>query len=323
VRLLVWAWALGTGLAVGGEAGRVLLGTNFHVVDAGKVYRGAQPTGEILAELVSGYHIRTVVNLRGCSDACDWYLEESRATQRLGLQQEDVNFSSGRLPSATEVRRLVEVLDHAEYPLFLHCRRGADRTGMAAAVYLLLETDTTFATARKQLSWRYGHVSARRTGLLDRFIDLYADWLRDHGVEHTRAHFRQWLMNEYRGGGACYVFESVTCAGGNPRAGRPIKFDVRVRNTGTNTWRLRPGRTAGIQLGYTVWDDQDQMMSDGFWGLFDAEVAPGEAIDLAVVVPPLPRPGRYRLLLDMVDAQHGWFYQVGSEPYEEEWIVRE
>jgi hypothetical protein len=33
--------------------------------------------------------------------------------------------------------------------------------------------------------------------------------------------------------------------------------------------------------------------------------------------------GRYRLLVDMVDEQQSWFFQVGSEPLEEELDVIE
>ena len=40
------------------------------------------------------------------------------------------------------------------------------------------------------------------------------------------------------------------------------------------------------------------------------------------VVPPLA-PGRHRLRIDLFDEGHAWFYQVGSNPLEQELIVRE
>src|SRR5260370_4717054 len=143
-------------LILGAEAGRVVLGFNFHTVVSGKVYRGAQPAADDLEAIIPRYHIQTVINLRGSCDPSPWYQEECRTTQKWGVSQEDICFSAGRLPSVGEVRRLAEVLDGSAYPVLFHCRRRADRAGFASALYLLLETDATLAQARRQLSLRYG-----------------------------------------------------------------------------------------------------------------------------------------------------------------------
>ena len=58
-------------------------------------------------------------------------------------------------------------------------------------------------------------------------------------------------------------------------------------------------------------------------GLFEKTVTPGEAVDLTLVVPPSHKAGHYRLFVDMIDPRHGWFYQTGSEPLEEELDIRE
>jgi hypothetical protein len=55
----------------------------------------------------------------------------------------------------------------------LHCKSGADRTGLAAGVWLLLQ-GRDVAEAAAQLSWRFGHVKAARTGILDAFFAAYA-----------------------------------------------------------------------------------------------------------------------------------------------------
>jgi protein tyrosine phosphatase (PTP) superfamily phosphohydrolase (DUF442 family) len=296
--------SVGLVLVLGAEAGRVLLGSNFHTVVSGMVYRGAQPDLAELENLVSRYHIQTVINLRGTCEPLDWYREESRAVQRLGVSQEDICFSAGRLPSVSEVRRLVEVLDGSVYPVFIHCRRGSDRTGLASAVYLLLKTDATLAQALGQLNFRYGHLALGRTGYLDSFFDLYRAWLA--GREHTPALFRHWLLEEYRAGGRSFTVESLVPET-ESRAGRPCGFSLRVRNTGNITWKMRPGSTAGFRLGIEIRDDQERNLPMKYWGLRDGEVGPGQAIDLRFVVPRFPAPGRYRILIDMVDPTHGWF----------------
>jgi protein tyrosine phosphatase (PTP) superfamily phosphohydrolase (DUF442 family) len=191
-RPLRWLWRLGLVamlVFVGYEVGRRLFGANFHAVIPGRVYRGAQPTPRTIEELAKGYGVRTIINLRGCGLPLDWYEKETQAVQRLGMDQEDVCFSAVRLPSSLELRRLVEVLDRAAYPVYLHCRRGADRTGMAAVIVMLLQSEATLAEARQQLGIRYGHVALGQTRVLDRFIDLYEDWLNSRDVATIRPRF--------------------------------------------------------------------------------------------------------------------------------------
>ena len=98
---------------------------------------------------------------------------------------------------------------------------------------------------------------------------------------------------------------------------------VRVGNTGLRPWRLRPEANTGVHAGFIVCDAQDRWVAEGRSGLFDAVVEPGRSIDLTVVVPPLGKPGHYRLIVDMVDEQQCWFFQTGSEPLERELEVGE
>src|SRR5437764_3788361 len=103
-------------LPFGAEAYRVMFGSNFHAVVPGRIYRCSQPSAQALDRLIAEHGIRTVINLRGSCDPFPWYLDEARATHRHNVSQEDICFSAGRLPAVPELRRLVEVLDHTEYP---------------------------------------------------------------------------------------------------------------------------------------------------------------------------------------------------------------
>src|SRR5262245_39938700 len=199
--LVLRGCVLGLGVALAAEIVRVMLGSNFHAVIPGRVYRCSQQSGAGLAKVVRARDVRTVVNLRGCNPTVPWYLEEARATRELDICQEDICFSAGRLPSVHEVRRLVEVLDHTEYPILLHCRRGADRTGLVSAIVLLLQTDTPLARARRQLGLRYGHVAVGRPAFLNLFLEQYEGWLGEQGLAHSRAAFRRWLTQDYRPAG--------------------------------------------------------------------------------------------------------------------------
>src|SRR5262249_56457842 len=81
-------------LPAGAEAYRVVFGSNLHAVVPGQIYRCSQPSDGDLERAVAAYGVRTVVNLRGCSDPLEWYVEEARATHRLGVSQEDLWFSA-------------------------------------------------------------------------------------------------------------------------------------------------------------------------------------------------------------------------------------
>jgi hypothetical protein len=308
-------------LAATVEAGRVLALGNVHVVVPGRVYRCGQPSAAGLERLVRAYHVRTVINLRGCANPFPWYLDECRVTERLDIAQEDICFSAGRLPAVHELHRLIEVLDRCEYPVLFHCQRGADRTGLTAAIVLLLQTDTSYERARWQLGLRYGHLALGRPANLDWFFDLYERWLREHRLTHSRAAFRHWAEHEYCPGPCRCRLEWLNRPAVVP-AGRPLALHVRAHNTSADPWRLTPGSNAGIHLMSNLFDDHDRFLGTGRAGQFHAEVPPGGSIDLTLALPAL-RPGHYHLQLDMIDEQQCAFYQTGSEPLEEELDVRE
>jgi hypothetical protein len=303
------------------EPVRVLVGSNSHEVLPGKVYRCAQPSPAALEDAIVKQQIRTVVNLRGCCAGFDWYLDESRVTHRHHVAQEDICLSAGRLPSSAEMRRLADVLEHSEYPLLLHCRRGADRTGLAAAVVLLWHEEIALDAACRQLGLRYGHIELGRPAHLDLFFDLYRDWLKGQGQAHRCDLFRHWLRHEYSAGPFRAGIEWLGSAPSSIARGEPHTLRVRAKNLGVKPWHFRAGSYAGVHIGVHVWDALDRHLLYEKSGLRDAEVLPGGTIDLTLLVPALQTPGRYRLMIDLVDERHGWFYQMGSEPLEAEFVV--
>lgn len=312
---------LGLVLALLVEAGRVMFGPNIHTVLPGRVYRCAQLSAPRLEKLIHTYGIRTVVNLRGFSAPLPWYLAETTATHALNVSQEDISFSAGRIPPVHEFRRLVRVLDETEYPILLHCRQGADRTGVAAAVVLLLQTDQPLAQARRQLGLRYGHVALDRAAYLDHFLDLYAAWLGRQDIEHSPAAFRRWVDEDSFPGECQSEFQLLAM----PRpvsVHTPFGVQVRVRNHGLETWHFSPNNTAGHHLVFVLSDMLNHEVTSGRSGLFDAAVGPGEQINLTVPLPGLA-PGQYQLRVDMLEEKHCWFSQAGSEPLEVELVVHE
>jgi protein tyrosine phosphatase (PTP) superfamily phosphohydrolase (DUF442 family) len=300
------------------EAVRVFALTNKHTVIPGLVYRTAQLDAADLAGFIRAKNIKTVVNLRGpCPDTA-WYLGEARATHAAGISQEDLSLSAKRLPAPNEVRRLVDVLDHTEYPIVFHCQRGADRTGLVATSVLLLKTDATLATARRQLWPRYGHVRGGRTVVIDQFFDFYEAWLA--GRPHTPDLFRRWATEEYCPG----PYRAKLSLVGAPTppevpAGRGFTLTIRAENTSIEPWTFHPGAAGGVQLRYYLYTPQGVRLFTGHAGRIAATVPPGGHIDLVAGLPPIAEPGRYLVHADLLDTQpidllDADFVQYGSEP---------
>jgi protein tyrosine/serine phosphatase len=294
----------------------VLIGSNFHTVIPGQVYRSAQLSAASLEQIVRSKHIRTIVNLRGCCDPEAWYLDEGRVALRNEVSLEDLGFSAGRLPSSVTLRQLLELINRSEYPILFHCHKGADRTGMASVLALLLRTDTPLPEARRQLGFRYGHLPIGRTVNIDYFFDLYEDWLQRRRLTHSPAVLRQWIEGEYCPGDCRCRLELLDHKERPLHVPGPWSTPLRVRchNTSIAPWRLHPSDNSGVHLFFVLSNDRGQRVAEGKAGLFHAIVPPGEYIDLTLVLPSVIKPGRYELRVDMEEAQHAYFMQTGSQP---------
>ena len=104
---------------------------NFDQVDA-HVYRGAQPTSEGLRYLAS-LGVKAVIDLREADGHAK--AEESMVTKS-GMAYLNVPMSGLTPPTEAELRKILPVLENASGgPVFVHCWRGADRTGAVIAAY--------------------------------------------------------------------------------------------------------------------------------------------------------------------------------------------
>ena len=300
-KILRTALAL-TGLGLVVEARRVFVGSNRHTVIPGRVYRCAQPSAEGLADQIRAHGICTVLNLRGSSLAppADWYAAEVATTHELGVSQEDITLSASLPPPPAELRRLVEVLDHTEYPILVHCKQGADRTGLVSALVLLLYTDASLSDAKRQLWPWYGHVALGKTAAMDRVLSQYENWLVAQPAAHAPERFRRWLLDDYRAEAAASELTWADLPAISP--GMATAVTLRARNASAETWALKPGDLAGIHVLYSLSDAAGEQMLRDRAGLVERTVSPGEAYDFALMLPPLPA-GRYILTAELLDAR--------------------
>jgi protein tyrosine/serine phosphatase len=168
VWVVLWrrrGWALRSVLL--GFAGAFLAGVylgslqltgNFHTVIANELYRSAQPNPTQIAAYAARYGIRSIINLRGANPGQNWYEAERAMAQRLGIAHLDFAMSAKRPLDDVRAAQLIALLRSAPKPVLIHCQAGADRTGLASALYLAAVAGQGEAEAEGQLSMVYGHV---------------------------------------------------------------------------------------------------------------------------------------------------------------------
>ena len=104
---------------------------NFHHVDQ-QVYRGAQPTPDGFKYLAK-LGVKVVLDLRESGERS---ANEERMVTAGGMRYVSVPISGFAAPDPDQTNKILRLLeDPAIGPVFVHCRRGADRTGAAIAAY--------------------------------------------------------------------------------------------------------------------------------------------------------------------------------------------
>ena len=104
---------------------------NFHQI-GDTVYRGAQPTDEGIHYL-SALGVTIVIDLREHDQRS---LDEERLVTAAGMRYVNVPMTGMIPPTPDETNKILTILeDPASGPVFVHCKRGADRTGAVIAAY--------------------------------------------------------------------------------------------------------------------------------------------------------------------------------------------
>jgi len=146
---------------------------NFHVVTPGLAYRSGQMGRDNLEYYLEKYQIKSVINLRGPDPGQPWYQEETGVCRSRGVAHYDCRFYSDHAPQPDQLAKLIALFASAPRPVLMHCRVGADRAGLAAAIWKVVVEKRPKAEARKQLSILYGHMPLGGSTALDDFFDQW------------------------------------------------------------------------------------------------------------------------------------------------------
>lgn len=107
---------------------------NFHKVND-HIYRGAQPSDGGFAELAK-LGIKTIIDLRESGGRSE---TEKKLVEAAGMHYVSFPLAGYAAPPMEVVSKVLALFDDsAAGPVFVHCRRGADRTGTMLAVYRIV-----------------------------------------------------------------------------------------------------------------------------------------------------------------------------------------
>ncbi len=163
--------------------------TNLAEVVPG-VWRSNQPS-QARVRRYKEMGIETILYLRGHKTQ-SFRLLEVEACQELGIEFRVAEMAARNAPHRDRLLELLDLFDVIERPFLMHCKSGADRAGLASALYLLHVEDASLDRAREQLSFRFLHIKSSRTGILDHFLDTYKADTKD-----TPMPIKEWIATRY------------------------------------------------------------------------------------------------------------------------------
>lgn len=187
------------------RVGRTLAFLNMHLVDHGFVraiynnlydlggglYRSSQPSPSQIRSYHARLGLRSIINLRGENEYGSYPLE-AEVCQELGIQLVNFRLFSRQPPSVDEIHGFRDLIDNLTYPALMHCKSGADRAGIGAALFRIFRMGDPVETAAGQLDWKYGHFHHADAGVLDFFLQNYL--LRN---AREPIAFMDWVETEY------------------------------------------------------------------------------------------------------------------------------
>ena len=163
--------------------------TNLAEIAPG-VWRSNQPSPKRVARY-KAMGIKSILFLRGFRTNSFQVLEEDACnTHNIAFLKTEL--AARKAPKREMLLQLLDIFETIERPFLMHCKSGADRAGLASALYLMHIEGRSVEEASEQLHVRYLHVKNSRTGVLDHFLDTYAEDTRE-----TPMPIREWIATKY------------------------------------------------------------------------------------------------------------------------------
>ncbi|MBY0353860.1 tyrosine-protein phosphatase [Candidatus Babeliales bacterium] len=136
---------------------------NFFAVEKGALYRSRQLSPRRLQHYLKKHNIKTVINLRGTNTHKHWWRQELAAVDALDVKFFNISMNASGMSSKNNLVKLLSLYQNAPKPILIHCKSGTDRTGEAAALWVLEQQKRSKKAALKQFSFlKHGYITRRR-----------------------------------------------------------------------------------------------------------------------------------------------------------------
>lgn len=120
---------------------------NFHPVADG-IYRGGRPSRQGLRAL-SKLGFKTVLSFRWRKAPI---AVERTHVEELGMRFINIPLNYWSLPNQEQIDEFLAIIDDSRnYPIFVHCFHGADRTGLLMAIYRVNRCGWSFDEAYREM----------------------------------------------------------------------------------------------------------------------------------------------------------------------------
>lgn len=140
---------------------------NWGEIEAGQIYRSRKLSSHELAEQIQRHNLRSILCLAECTEA------EKDIARSYGLRYYDQSVDIPNLQLANADRAL-QALKSGPFPMLVHCRKGADRTGFVAALYYMQFRSLEPKKAiRLGLRLRFGHLGRWATPEIYKVLDEF------------------------------------------------------------------------------------------------------------------------------------------------------
>lgn len=170
----------------------------------GKLIRSAQLSEKRFEKLIKKHKPGAMICLRTNPNEF-----EKSICFRHGVAYFHVPLNSDKVPNMLTLKKIHDIYDifGKGDGVYVHCMGGADRSGLASAIWCLAQTDNTDACGF-HLSWLFGHSRKKKPAMVKALVEYACKLSIDHECGEIDPEFWeiQCLWNDYQLSGGTMTY---------------------------------------------------------------------------------------------------------------------
>lgn len=147
---------------------------NYFVVDE-KLHRSSHPSYSTLKKAAS-LGVTQVISLRHPGKISYQLLDEIW-TDHLGLKFISYSMSAGDISDTSTYLNILDQINNNRGKTLIHCKSGADRSGLVSALYLLNQSVPQIQKSLQMLNWKFGHFGLGKKAINRKFLHLMISFI--------------------------------------------------------------------------------------------------------------------------------------------------